>query len=151
MTNKKEFKGFSRTEREAMKERALELKAEERASKSKAAGEKMVLEAIAKMPEPDRTMAKKVHEIVKKTAPNIFPKTWYGMPAYANGIGKVVCFFQAASKFKYRYATLGFLEDAHLDDGNMWPISYALKKLTTKEEAKIIALVKQAVLLTEVV
>lgn len=137
--------GFSDEERAAMKARALELKAEERASKNKAEGEEMVLEAIAKMPEPDRTMAKQVHTIVKKTAPNLFPKTWYGMPAYANKDGKVVCFFQNASKFKYRYSTLGFQEDAHLDDGNMWPVAYALKKLTAAEETRIAALVKKAV------
>lgn len=148
MTEKKpakNFKGFSVEERAAMKERALELRAEERASKNKANSEKILLAAIAAMPEPDRAMAKKVHAIVKKTAPHLFPKTWYGMPAYANRDGKVVCFFQAASKFKYRYATLGFQEDARLDDGDMWPTSYALKKLTTSEEAKIAALVKKAV------
>lgn len=138
-------KGFSDEERAAMKARALELKAEERASKNKAAGEKTLLAAIAAMPEPDRTMAKQVHAIVKKIAPNLFPKTWYGMPAYANEAGKVVCFFQAANKFKYRYATLGFQEDARLDDGNMWPTSFALKKLNPAEEVKIAALVKKAV------
>jgi len=137
--------GFTEEERAAMKERALELKAEERASKNKAAGEKILLAAIAKMPEPDRSMAKRIHEIVKATAPNLFPKTWYGMPAYANKDGKVVCFFQAASKFKYRYATLGFQEDAHLDEGAIWPTSFALKELTAAEEAKIADLVKKAV------
>lgn len=142
----KTSKGFSDDERAAMKERALELKAEERASKNKVIGEKILLAAIAKMPEPDRSMAKKIHEIVTVTAPDLFPKTWYGMPAYANKEGKVVCFFQAASKFKYRYATLGFQEDAHLDEGNMWPASFALTKLTAAEEAKIVALVKKACL-----
>lgn len=137
--------GFTDGERAAMKARALELRAEERASKNKANGEKILLAAIAAMPEPDRAMASQVHAIVKKTAPNLFPKTWYGMPAYANRDGKVVCFFQAASKFKYRYATLGFQEDAHLDEGAMWPTSYALKKLTATEETKIAALVKKAV------
>lgn len=137
--------GFSDEERAAMKARALELKAEERASKNKAEGEEMVLTAIAAMPEPDRTMAKQVHAIVKKTAPDLFPKTWYGMPAYANKDGKVVCFFQNASKFKYRYSTLGFQEDANLDDGNMWPVAFALKKLTAAEEVKIAAFVKKAV------
>ena len=137
--------GFTEEERAAMKERALELKAEERASKNKAAGEKILLAAIAKMPEPDRSMAKRIHEIVKATAPNLFPKTWYGMPAYANKDGKVVCFFQAASKFKYRYATLGFQEDAHLDEGAIWPTSFALKELTVAVEAKIADLVKKAV------
>lgn len=136
---------FTDDEREAMKNRALELKAEERASKNKAAGEQMLLDAVAKMPEPDRSMAKRIHEIVKGIAPDLFPKTWYGMPAYATKDGKVVCFFQAASKFKYRYATLGFQEDAHLDDGHMWPTAYAITKLTPAEEAKIASLVKQAV------
>ena len=143
--NKKKVEGFTEEERAAMKERALELKAEERASKNKAAGEKILLASIAKMPEPDRSMAKRIHEIVKATAPNLFPKTWYGMPAYANKDGKVVCFFQAASKFKYRYATLGFQEDAHLDEGAIWPTSFALKELTAAEEAKIAELVKKAV------
>src|SRR3972149_5736112 len=139
----KKVKGFSDEERAAIKERALELRAEERANKNKAEGEKVVLAAIAKMPEPNHSMAKKVHEIVKATAPELFPKTWYGMPAYANKDGKVVCFFQAASKFKYRYATLGFQEDAHLDEGAMWPTSFALKELTAAEEEKIVALVKK--------
>ncbi len=138
-------KTFSDDERAAMKERALELAAEARVNKNRAEGEKAVLAAIAKMPEPDRSMAKRIHEIVKATAPDLFPKTWYGMPAYANHDGKVVCFFQAASKFKYRYATLGFQEDAHLDEGSMWPTSFALKKLTAAEETKIGALVKKAV------
>ena len=144
-SNKKESKGFSDEERAAMKARALELRVQERASKNKATGEKILLAAIAAMPKPDRSMAKRIHEIVKKTAPNLYPKTWYGMPAYANKDGKVVCFFQAASKFKYRYATLGFQEDANIDEGNMWPTSYALKKLTPVEETKIAALVKKAV------
>jgi uncharacterized protein YdhG (YjbR/CyaY superfamily) len=150
MTDKKMAKStgntFSDAERAAMRERALELKAEARASKNKAAGEQILLAAIAKMPEPDRSMAKRIHEIVKATAPDLSPKTWYGMPAYANKDGKVVCFFQAASKFKYRYATLGFQEDAHLDEGSMWPIAYALKELTGAEEARITALVKKACL-----
>jgi len=138
-------KTFSDDEKAAMRERALELKAEERASKNKAAGEKILLAAIAKMPEPDRSMAKRIHEIVGATAPDLFPKTWYGMPAYANKDGKVVCFFQAASKFKSRYATLGFNDPANLDEGAMWPTAFALKKLTAVEEAKIAALVKKAV------
>ncbi len=128
-----------------MKARALELKVQERSSKNKAAGEKILLAAIAAMPEPDRSMAKRVHAIVMVTAPNLFPKTWYGMPAYANKDGKVVCFFQAANKFKYRYATLGFQEDAHLDDGNMWPTSFAITKLTSVEKTRIVALVKKTV------
>ena len=140
----KQAKGFTDDERAAMKERALELKAEERANKNKAAGEQILLAAIVKMPEPDRSMAKRIHDIVKITAPDLFPKTWYGMPAYANRDGKIVCFFQAASKFKYRYATLGFQEDAQLDEGSMWPTSFALKKLTATEEAKITSLIKKA-------
>lgn len=146
MTNSnRKFSGFSVDERAAMKARALEFKAEERSLKNKAAGEKMVLATIAAMPEPDRFIAKRIHEIVKATAPNLFPKTWYGMPAYANKDGKVVCFFQAASKFKYRYATLGFQEDAHLDVGAMWPTSFAITKLTAAEEAKIAILLKKAI------
>jgi uncharacterized protein YdhG (YjbR/CyaY superfamily) len=136
---------FSDDERAAMKARAQELAAEARADKNRAEGEKILLASIAKMPEPDKSMAKRVHEIIKATAPELMPKTWYGMPAYANSAGKVVCFFQAASKFKYRYATLGFQEDAHLDDGNVWPTSFALMKLTGVEEAKIASLVKKAV------
>ncbi len=143
--NKNKSVGFSDFEKEAMKNRAKELAAEARVSKNKAEGEKAVVSAIAKMPEPDRSMAKRIHEIIKETAPNLFPKTWYGMPAYANKNGKVVCFFQAASKFKYRYATLGFQEDANLDEDNMWPTAFALKKLTSAEETKIISIVKKAV------
>ncbi len=141
----KKFKGFTDEERAAMKERALELRAEARANKSRADGENDVLAAIAAMPEPDRSMAKRLHTIIKASAPSLTPKTWYGMPAYANRDSKVVCFFQAASKFKYRYATLGFQEDANLDEGSMWPTSFALKRLTAVEEAKIVALVKKAV------
>jgi uncharacterized protein YdhG (YjbR/CyaY superfamily) len=142
---KKSSMGFTDEERDAMKTRALELKAEAAANKNKALGEKAVLAAIAKMPEPDRTLAKQVHAIVTSAAPSLTPKTWYGMPAYANSLGKVVCFFQNASKFKYRYSTLGFQEAAKLDEGEMWPTSYALNKLTATEEKKIIALVKKAV------
>ncbi len=142
---KKSFEGFSEDEKAAMKARVLELKAEERMSKNKAAGEKVLLEAIAALPEPDRGMAKKIHEIVKTVAPNLFPKTWYSMPAYANKEGKVVLFFQAASKFKYRYSTLGFQEDAKLDEGNMWPNSYAITKLTSDETVKIASLIKKAI------
>ncbi len=141
----KKVKGFSDEERAAMRERAKELLAEERASKNKAAGEQILLAAIAKMPEPDRSMAKRVHNIVKANAPSLLPKTWYGMPAYTNKDGKVVCFFQDANKFKYRYATLGFQDTAKIDDGEMWATSYALKKITPVVEAKIIALVKKAV------
>jgi uncharacterized protein YdhG (YjbR/CyaY superfamily) len=131
---------FTADERAAMKERARELKAEAR----KADGEKILLEKVAEMPEPDRSMAKRLHEIVKETAPDLTPKTWYGMPAYAKD-DKIVCFFQAADKFKARYATLGFNDSANLDQGAMWPTSFALKELTPAEEKKIAALVKKAV------
>ena len=127
-----------------MKERAQELKAEARASKNRADGERDVLAKIAEMPGPDRAMAKRLHEIVKASAPALSPKTWYGMPAYAKD-GKVVCFFQSAEKFKSRYATFGFSDEANLDDGAMWPTSFALKKLTAADEARIGALVKKAV------
>jgi len=138
--------GLSADERAAVKERAQELKtAAQRGSRaSKADGEKDLLAKIAEMPEPDRAIAKRLHAIVTKTAPDLAPRTWYGMPAYAKG-GKVVCFFQSAQKFKTRYATLGFSDSANLDAGAMWPTSYALKKLTAAEEAKIVALVTRAV------
>ena len=135
--------GFSAEEREAMQERARELKAEARANKNKAEGENDVLAKIAEMPEPDRAMAKRLHEIIKASAPALSPKTWYGMPAYAKD-GKVVCFFQSAQKFKTRYATLGFSDEANLDDGSMWPTTFALTELTAEGEARIGALVKQA-------
>ena len=137
-------KGFTDEERAAMKERAAELKAEARANRDKAAGESDVLAKIAEMQEPDRGMAERLHKVVKATAPDLVPRTWYGMPAYAKD-GKVLCFFQSAQKFKTRYATLGFSDKANLDEGAMWPTSYALTKLTKSEEAKIAALVKQAV------
>lgn len=137
--------GFTDDERAAMRERALELKAEARASKDRAAGETVLLAKIAEMPEPDRSMAQRLHEIITTTAPTLLPKTWYGMPAYANQEGKVVCFFQGRDKFKARYATLGFNDSAHLDEGNMWSTSFALKKLTAAEEETIAALVKKAV------
>ena len=135
----KKSKGFSGFEREAMKERAQEL------MKGKSEGESALLAKIAAMPEPDKTMAKRLHAIIKVSAPTLTPKTWYGMPAYANKDGKVVCFFQSAHKFNYRYATLGFNDAANLDEGAMWPIAFALKELTAAEEAKIGALVKKAV------
>jgi uncharacterized protein YdhG (YjbR/CyaY superfamily) len=141
----KKSEGFTAEERAAMRERAKELKAEERANKNRAAGESDVLAKIAEMPEPDRTMAERLHEIVKASAPVLSPKTWYGMPAYANKDGKVVCFFQSAQKFNSRYATLGFNDAANLDEGAMWPTSFALKELTGAEEARIGALVKKAV------
>ncbi len=137
----KTSKGFTAEERAAMKERAREQKAEE----AKEDGEKALLAKIAEMPEPDRGMAKRLHAIIKATAPALSPKTWYGMPAYANTDGKVVCFFTAASKFKERYATFGFNASANLDEGAMWPTSFALKELTAAEEARIGALVKKAV------
>jgi len=132
-------KGWTDEERAAMKERAQELKAD------KADGESAVLAKIAEMPEPDRAMAKRLHGIIKASAPGLSPKTWYGMPAYANKDGKVVCFFQSAHKFKARYATFGFSDEANLDEGAMWPTSFALKELTAAEEARIGALVKKAV------
>jgi uncharacterized protein YdhG (YjbR/CyaY superfamily) len=133
-------KGFTAEERAAMKERAQELKAEAR----KADGESAVLAKIAEMPGPDRALAKRLHAIVKASAPALSPKTWYGMPAYAKD-GKVVCYFTSADKFKSRYATLGFNDAANLDDGAMWPVSFALTELTATEEKRISALVKQAV------
>ncbi len=136
--------GFTAEERAAMKEHAKELKAEARANKDKAEGESDVLAKIAEMPEPDRTMAERLHAIIKASAPDLSPKTWYGMPAYARD-GKVVCFFQSAQKFNTRYATLGFSDAANLDEGHLWPVAYALKELTPAEEARISALVKQAV------
>ncbi len=142
-TNEK-VKGFTDEERAAMKARAQELKAEARANKNKAEGESDVLAKIAEMAEPDRSMATRLHAIIKADAPALSPKTWYGMPAYAKD-GKIVCFFQSAAKFNTRYATLGFNEAAHLDEGAMWPVAFALKELTADEEARISALVKKAV------
>src|ERR687896_1079953 len=140
----KESKRFTDEERAAMKERAKELKAEARASKDRAEGEKAVLAKIAEMPKPDRAIAERLHAIVTASAPALSPKTWYGMPAYAKD-GKVLCYFQSADKFKSRYATFGFSDEANLDEGGMWPTSFALKELTAAEEAKIGALVKKAV------
>jgi len=137
----KKSTGFSAEEKAAMKERAAELKAE----KNKADGEKLLLAKVGEMKGKDRAMAKRIHEIVKATAPSLSPRTWYGMPAYANDDGKIVCFFQSADKFKSRYATFGFNQAANLDQGAMWPTSFALTELTPKEEAKIGALVKKAV------
>ena len=142
----KKPQGFTDEERAAMKNRAQELKAEARAAsrKNKVDGESAVLAAIAAMQEPDRSMAKRLHAIIKASAPALSPKTWYGMPAYANKDGKVVCFFQSAHKFNARYATFGFNDVAKLDEGAMWPTSFALKELTPAEEARISALVKKA-------
>jgi uncharacterized protein YdhG (YjbR/CyaY superfamily) len=137
----KKSKGFTDEERAAMKERAKELKAEAQ----KADGERALLAKIAEMQASDRAMAERLHEIVKASAPDLSPKTWYGMPAYANKDGKVVCHFQSAQKFNTRYATFSFSDEANLDEGAMWPVSFALKELTAAEEAKISALVKRAV------
>ena len=137
-------KGFTDEERAAMKARAQEIKAEARANRDKAAGENDVLAKIGEMPEPERAIAKRLHEIVKATAPVLSPKTWYGMPAYARD-GKVVCFYQSAEKFKTRYASFGFSDAANLDEGALWPTAFALKELTGAEEARIVALVKKAV------
>lgn len=140
----KQSAGFTAEEQAAMKERAKELKAEQRANKKREEGEKDLLEKIAEMPEAERAMAQRIHEIVTANAPDLWPKTWYGMPAYARD-GKIVCFFQSAAKFDTRYATLGFNDTANLDDGNMWPISFALTKLTAAEEEKIAELVRKAI------
>lgn len=135
--------GFTAEERAAMKERAKEVKTASKRGK-KADGEKDLLEKIAEMPGPDRVLAERIHEIVKANAPELAPKTWYGMPAYAQD-GKVVCFFQSADKFKARYATFGFNDTANLDEGTMWPTSFALTELTPNDEARIAELVKKAV------
>jgi uncharacterized protein YdhG (YjbR/CyaY superfamily) len=142
----KTTKGFTEEERAAMKERAQELEAaaQRTASSKKADGESDVLAKIAEMTEPDRSMAERLHALMKTSAPSLSPRTWYGMPAYAKD-GKVVCFFQSAQKFKSRYATFGFSDKANLDEGAMWPTSFALKELTAAEEARIDALVKKAV------
>ena len=136
-------KGFTADEKAAMRERAKELKAESRRSADRADGLRDVLAKIAEMPAPDRAMAERIHALVTAAAPHLDPKTWYGMPAYAKD-GKLVCFFKAASKFDSRYATFGFEEAARLDDGSMWPTSYALTDLTPADEAKLSALVKRA-------
>ena len=137
-------KGFDEEERAAMKERAKELRTEARVGKDRADGESAVLAKIAEMSEPDRTMAERVHAIIKANAPALSPKLWYGMPSYARD-GKVVCFYQSAEKFKTRYATLGFNDTANLDEGALWPTAFALTKVTAVEEERITALVKKAV------
>jgi uncharacterized protein YdhG (YjbR/CyaY superfamily) len=137
----KKYEGFSDEERAAMKERAKELKAAER----KADGDRQVLDKIAELPEPDRALGERLHAIVTASAPDLSPRTWYGMPAYADKDGNVVCYFTPASKFKSRYATFGFNDAANLDDGNVWATSFALTKLTAADEKRIGALVKQAV------
>ena len=138
-------RGFTDEEKAAMRNRAQELKAEARANKNKAEGESAALAAIAAMKEPDRAMAKRIHAIIKDSAPALSPKTWYGMPAYANQDGKIVCFFKTAQKFNTRYATFGFNDTANLDEGAMWPVEFALKELTPIVEERISALVKKAV------
>ncbi len=142
--NDEKYEGFTAEERDAMKERARELKAAGRRGGKKADEEAAVLAKIAEMPEPDRAMAERIHAVIKASAPALSPKLWYGMPAYAQD-GKVVCFFQSAEKFKSRYATFGFNDTANLDDGAMWPTSFALTELTPAEEARIGELVKKAV------
>ena len=144
-TIEKSSSGLTAEERDAIKERAKELKAAARRGSERADGERDLLAKIAEMPDADRIIAERLHAIVKASAPALSPKTWYGMPAYANEDGKVVCFFQAADKFKARYATFGFNDDANLDDGSMWPTSWAVTKLTAADEKAIAALVKKAV------
>lgn len=137
---------FSEAEKKAMRARAKELKAEARAAAKREEGEKVLLEAIKEMPKEEKAMATRIHELVSETAPHLWPKTWYGMPAYKDGKdGKVILYFQAATKFESRYSTFGFNDTANLDDGNMWPTSFALVKLTEKEEKEIVKLVKKAV------
>ena len=144
-TTDKKSKGFSAEERAAMKERAKEQKAEARAQQDREAGENDLQAKIAEMPEPDRSMATRIHAIIKAAAPDLMPRTWYGQPAYATKDGKIVCFFQNAQKFGIRYATFGFNDVAHLDDGDFWPVAFALKALTPAVEKQISALVKKAV------
>lgn len=140
----KKTKGFTDEERSAMKERAKELKASARADSDKAFGESEVVAKIAEMPEADRVLAERLHAIIKASAPVLSPKLWYGMPAYAKD-GKIVCFFQSAQKFGTRYATIGFSDQAKLDEGVLWPVVYALRELTATEETSIAALVKKAI------
>ena len=137
--------GFSAEERAAMKERAAELRAEGKKGAKKADGLQAVLDRIAEMAPDDRALAERVHMTVTSTAPDLLPKTWYGMPAYANADGKVVVFFQDAGKFKYRYSTLGFQEDAHLDDGDFWPASWAIRGWSPAIEEQVVALVERAI------
>jgi uncharacterized protein YdhG (YjbR/CyaY superfamily) len=144
-TTKPPKKGtFTAEERAAMRERAKELKAEERMNRDRAEGERALLANVAEMPKADRTMAERIHAIVSANAPDLMPRTWYGMPAYAKD-GKVVCFFKAASKFDERYATFGFNDAANLDDGAMWPVVFGLKELKPPDEKRLAALVKKAV------
>lgn len=145
MTTTKATDGFTAEERQAMKERAAELRAEGRKGAKKADGLQALLDKIAAMAPDDRALAERVHVVVSRVAPDLAPRTWYGMPAYTNTDGKVVVFFQDAGKFSYRYSTLGFQEDAHLDDGPMWPVSYALTRWTPEVEAQVERLVAAAV------
>jgi len=142
--NGKKSNGFTDVEKDAMRNRVQEAKAEARLNKNKAEGEKAALGAINAMKEPDRTMSRRLHTLITSTAPDLWPKTWYGMPAYAKD-GKVVCYFQSAQKFKTRYGSFGFTDTAKLDEGHMWPVAFALKELTAADEARIIALVRKAV------
>ena len=144
-TKKSASDGFSAAERAAMQERAKELKAQGRGGQKKADNERAVLDAIAEMPKADRTLAERIHALVTTHAPELLHKTWYGMPAYANADGKVVCFFQAAAKFEARYATFGFNDAAKLDDGPMWPVTFAIVEWTPAVEKKFVALIKTAV------
>jgi uncharacterized protein YdhG (YjbR/CyaY superfamily) len=144
-TKKSGTDGFSAAERAAMRERAQELKAQGRSGQKKADNERAVLDAIAEMPDADRTLAERIHALVTANAPDLLPKTWYGMPAYANANGKVVCFFQCAAKFDARYSTLGFNDAATLDDGPMWPVTFAIAEWTPAVEKKVVALVEAAV------
>ena len=137
-------KGFTAEEQAAMKERAKELKAEARGARAREEGERDLLEKVAEMPKADRVMAERLHALVQANAPDLLPKTWYGMPAWANKDGKVVCYFQSAAKFSARYATFGFNDTAKIDSGAMWPTSFALKELTAADEAKLGKLVKKA-------
>ncbi len=145
MADKSKAGVFSEQEKTAMRQRAKELAAEAKAVKTREQGFKDIQDVISKMPEPDKSKAQKFVEIVTKTAPNLMPKTWYGFPSFANGAGKIVVFFQPAEKFGYRYPTIGFQEDANLDDGNMWPVAFAVNKITEKEEKQIVELVRRAI------
>jgi uncharacterized protein YdhG (YjbR/CyaY superfamily) len=142
-TTHKTSKGFTNDERVAMKERARELKAEARGAAARADGERAVLTKIGEMSAPDRLMAERLHDVIQRCAPSLTPRTWYGMPAYAKG-DKVLCFFQSAQKFNTRYATLGFSDEANLDEGAMWPTTFALPELTAADEVRVAALVRKA-------
>lgn len=146
--NTKNSSGFTEEEKAAMQERSKELEKEARRSakkeKQREDGESDIMEKVAEMSETDRTMATRLHELITEAAPELMPRTWYGMPAYANEDGKVVCFFQAGEKFKTRYSSFGFSDSANLDEGDMWPVSYALKQLTPAVEARVVDLVKEA-------